>query len=180
MRVLADDPYALAAELGLRVPRSVFVRDPREAEGLDLGTPRLVVKAVSPAIVHKTEAGAVAIVPRALAAEAVADMARRLAAYPVEGFRVFACVEHERSLGRELLLGMRWTEDFGPVVTLAAGGVYAEHGEGDRGADRDRRERADLAGVQDRLRAQLADAPAASGQDREHHRLHGSTSIGRL
>ncbi|HEX6850154.1 MAG TPA: acetate--CoA ligase family protein [Candidatus Polarisedimenticolaceae bacterium] len=127
MRALVEDPYALAAELGLKVPPSVLVRDAAHARGLDLKTPRVVVKAVSSAIVHKTEAGAVAIVPAERAAEAVAAMEARLAAFPVEGYRIFACVEHERSFGRELLLGMRWTEDFGPVVTLAAGGVHAEH-----------------------------------------------------
>lgn len=127
MRALVDDPYVLAAELGLKVPPSIVVADAARARGVDLGTPRVVVKAVSPAIVHKTEAGAVAIVPVGRVAEAVEAMAARLAAYPVDGYRIFACVEHERSFGRELLLGMRWTEDFGPVVTLAAGGVHAEH-----------------------------------------------------
>lgn len=127
MRALVEDPYALAAGLGLKIPPSVVVADAAHARGVDLGTPRVVVKAVSPAIVHKTEAGAVAIVPVERVAETVAAMAARLASYPVEGYRIFACVEHERTFGRELLLGMRWTEDFGPVVTLAAGGVHAEH-----------------------------------------------------
>lgn len=127
-----SDPLAIAAALGLRVPERVFLREAGEVATVDLDAlpgDRVVLKAVSPEVVHKTEAGAVAIVPKSRAeiARALRKMAARLAASRLRGFEIHRFVPHERALGRELLLGMRTTPDFGPVVTLAPGGVGVEH-----------------------------------------------------
>lgn len=89
---------------------------------------RVVLKAVSARIPHKTEAGAVAVIEaKAAAIQAAArQMERRLSAHALERFLVCEFVPHESGPGREFLLGLRATRDFGPVVTLAAGGVHAE------------------------------------------------------
>ena len=44
----------------------------------------------------------------------------------VAGFTINEFVRYDAALGSELLLGLRWTADFGPVVTLGAGGIYTE------------------------------------------------------
>jgi len=62
---------------------------------------------------------------RAVAA-ALSDMERRLDGHEIAGFTINQFVAYDRSLGGELLLGLRWTEDFGPVVTLGAGGIHTE------------------------------------------------------
>lgn len=126
------DALDLAADLGLSIPARVFVRDAVEARQADLSFLdglRVVLKAVSPEVVHKTEMGAVAVVENTAdeIAAAIEAMTRRLAGRHLRGFTLNRFLEHERSLGHELLLGMRWTADFGPVVTLGAGGIHAEH-----------------------------------------------------
>jgi len=89
---------------------------------------RVVLKVVSPAILHKTEAHGVAVLantPQAIRA-GLAEMERRFAGQGVDGFLLVEFVPHEAEPGHELLLGMRWTADFGPVVTLGAGGIHTE------------------------------------------------------
>ncbi|MCK6507604.1 acetate--CoA ligase family protein, partial [Myxococcota bacterium] len=83
---------------------------------------RLVVKAVVPDLVHKTEAGAVAIVPREQVAQAMAAMAH----LSPQAFLVVAFVPHDVEPGGELLVSLRWTREHGAVVTLGLGGVTAE------------------------------------------------------
>lgn len=122
----------LVQALGVRAPDAALVRDAEEARRLDLARfpgERVVVKVVSPSILHKTEVGGVAVVARRpqAVADAVGRMAARLRGADVQGFAVVEFVEHEAAYGGELLLGIRWTEDFGAVVTLGAGGVQAEH-----------------------------------------------------
>ncbi len=53
-------------------------------------------------------------------------MQRALRQNDVRGYLVVEFVAYDRSLGNELLLGIRWTDDFGPVVVCSAGGVDSE------------------------------------------------------
>ncbi len=126
------DPVAfdLAETLGFAAPRRLFAVDADAVGGLDLDAlpgERVVVKAVAPGLVHKTEAGAVAVVAktRADVGSAVAAMAARLAASRA-GFLICELVPHETGLGGELLLSLRWSAAHGPLVTLAPGGILAE------------------------------------------------------
>jgi acyl-CoA synthetase (NDP forming) len=135
-RELLSEPEALAVvrSLGIAVPVHELVAGAGEAAAVDLDrfpSDRLVIKVVAPGIVHKSDAGGVVVVSRDRAAmvAAIAAMAARFAAAGVEvaGFSVAEHVEHDGSFGGELLLGARWSDEFGPVVTLGPGGIYAEH-----------------------------------------------------
>ena len=131
-RTSLTEPEAMEVfdALGIATPRRVLVSGPREALEADLAGlgPRVVVKVVAPGIVHKTEVGGVAVVPNEPhgVAAAIAEMAARLEGAAVEGYAVCEFVEHESGLGGELLVGLRWTDDFGPVAAVGAGGVHAE------------------------------------------------------
>ena len=137
--LLETEGLALARALGLGIPRwhvvdgPDAVLDPKRTPDLDAsferwGADRVVVKAISRELPHKSEVGAVRIVPRgrrALAAE-IRAMEERLAGVPVDGFGLFELVTHEPGIAGELLVGMRRTEDFGPVVTVGPGGIETE------------------------------------------------------
>lgn len=129
--LLEPEAFQLLEQAGIRCPRRLFARDATEAAVLDvtpLASSRLVVKVVSSEIAHKTEVGGVAVVdstPEAVAA-AVAVMERRLSDQPFAGFSVAEFIPYDPSPGGEWLLGLRWTDDFGPVVSLGAGGIAAE------------------------------------------------------
>jgi acyl-CoA synthetase (NDP forming) len=121
----------LLEAIGIAVPQRILLAGSADATRLDPppfpGT-RAVLKVVSPKILHKTEARGVAILdntPEALRT-GLAEMERRFAGQDVDGFLLMEFVPHQAEPGHELLLGMRWTADFGPVVTLGAGGIHTE------------------------------------------------------
>ena len=127
------DPEAfdLVEALGYGVPARAFAADAAALADLDLGAlpgDRVVLKAVAPGLVHKTEAGAVAVVARNREAirAAAAGMSRRLGDGAEPGFLVCEHLAHDTALGGELLLSLSWSAAHGPLVTLAPGGVQAE------------------------------------------------------
>jgi acyl-CoA synthetase (NDP forming) len=127
--LLEPEGFALLRELGFPVPRHVFGSDSAPPNDLStLTTAQVVVKVVAPDLLHKTDVGGIAVVinnPDEIAS-AMYGMKRRLTTARVLGFIVQELLPYQRALGHELLLGARWTGDFGPVVALGAGGVHAE------------------------------------------------------
>ncbi|HKV08419.1 MAG TPA: acetate--CoA ligase family protein, partial [Thermoanaerobaculia bacterium] len=130
--LLEPEGLAVARALGLGIPYSVLVKDSREARTVPLASfpgDRIVVKVVSPRILHKSDVGGVAVVPKSPAAvrAALREMEHRFARQEVVGYSLNELIPHDAALGGQLLLGMRWTDDFGPVVTLGPGGIYTEY-----------------------------------------------------
>ncbi|HSB08707.1 MAG TPA: acetate--CoA ligase family protein [Blastocatellia bacterium] len=128
--LLEPEGLEILAELGIATPAYVFVPNSSELRNKTLeglGS-RVVVKVVSPRILHKTEAGGVRIVPnnREAIAAAIEAMEQKLSDREISGFTISQYVDYDPRLGGELLLGLRWTDDFGPVVTLGPGGIYTE------------------------------------------------------
>ena len=129
--LLEADAFQILEAAGLRCPRRLFAKNPTEAAALDvtvLGSTRAVVKVVSSAIAHKTDIGGVAIVENtnAAVAAAVAAMEQAVAGRRVEGYSIAECIPYDPAPGGEWLLGLRWTDEFGAVVTIGCGGVAAE------------------------------------------------------
>lgn len=156
--LLEPEVYQVLREAGIAGPRHVVVPAGRPVTRKDLaalGGPRVVLKIVSPLVVHKSDVGGVAFVkadpasvnraieamlrtvprrysawvgakgghgasPRALSPKAVRDSIR--------GFLVAATVDFEDvGFGSEVLLGLRNSREFGPVLTMGGGGVDVEY-----------------------------------------------------
>lgn len=121
----------LASSAGILVPRHVLV-DASDlkavvAAGEKLGFP-VVLKAVSPDILHKTDAGAVMlnIMNSAGLSASVTTMKNMIAArMPGAVVRSFL-IEKMMPAGLELLIGGLRDEQFGPSVAFGLGGVWVE------------------------------------------------------
>ena len=121
----------LARSVGIIVPRNVLA-DPSDQKaivvaGETLGFP-VVLKAVSPDILHKTEAGAVMlnITSGAALSASVTTMKNMIAARtPGAAIRSFL-IEKMMPQGLELLIGGMRDEQFGPSVAFGLGGVWVE------------------------------------------------------
>jgi acyl-CoA synthetase (NDP forming) len=140
--LLEPEAFQLLEHAGIRCPPRLFARNAVEAGRLDvtrLDSTRVVVKVVSAEIAHKTDVGGVAVVDNTseAVAAAVATMERRLSDHSLAGFSVAECIPYDPSPGGEWLLGLRWTDDFGPVVSLGAGGIATEFLAGGIEAGRD-------------------------------------------
>ncbi len=123
--LLETDALKVAAALGLIVPRVAPAADAlRDLDAFpgDL----VVVKALAPGLAHKTELGGVRVVEKAPAAVEAAVVAVRRAIPAAERCVVMEFVPHDPGLFGELLMGVRWTDAFGPVMTVGLGGVHAD------------------------------------------------------
>ncbi len=121
---------ALLGALGIAVPTWRLVADESAVDRRLLAAfagERVVVKAVVLGLSHKTEHGGVAFPARTVEAvrASMAAMRARLPSPPT-GFTVAELVAHDRDPGGELLLSFRWTDDFGPLATVGAGGIATE------------------------------------------------------
>ncbi len=129
--LLDPEGFALLDVMDIAVPRHHLIRSASDITPQLLSTfpgDRIVIKVVTDHILHKTDVGGVLTVPKepSVVAAAVQTMERRFVGHEVAGFTLNEYVHHDSALGAQLLLGMRWTDDFGPIVTLAPGGVHAQ------------------------------------------------------
>lgn len=127
--LLAPEAARVAAHLGLDMPRSIVARNLDEAVGAagEIGYP-VVMKIVSKDIVHKSDAGGVALdlENEEEIVDAYQAILRSCRAHvpdaAIEGVEV---VEMVRS-GVETIVGARQDPSFGPVVMFGLGGIYVE------------------------------------------------------
>lgn len=142
--LLEHEVYAVLRAAGISVPRHAFVPRGRKASGDDLsrlgGPDDVVLKMVSPLIQHKSDVGGVAFVAGrpATVNAAIAEMERRVVARSagpardvarsIRGVLLMEKVAFDNvGFGSEILLGARTTREFGPVVTIGAGGLDVEY-----------------------------------------------------
>jgi len=124
-------PPATATELlghyGIPIVEARFAATPHEAgqAAHELGATAVVLKAVAPGIVHKTEAGGVRLGLKPSAVEAAAEqmsMAFEQAGHAIERFQLQPMVPS----GVEMIVGVVQDEHFGPVLACGAGGTATE------------------------------------------------------
>jgi acyl-CoA synthetase (NDP forming) len=123
--VLEPELVAFLEGEGFPFPPHAFVRSsvglPEAAERL--GFP-LVMKVVSPRILHKSDVGGVVLSLRTAEAadQAFGELHRRLAGQDLRGVMLYRQVEG----GLEMIAGIKRDPSFGPVVLAGAGGVLTE------------------------------------------------------
>lgn len=127
--LLEPEAKTLVAALGISVPKGILAASvgeiPQEAAGL---TPPLVLKVVSPDILHKTEAGGVLTGIRSMqeAASAMETMSKTLAER-VPNARIHGWLLEEMARpGVEVIVGCFRDPQFGPVVMFGTGGIMVE------------------------------------------------------
>ncbi|MBP1632454.1 MAG: CoA-binding domain protein, partial [Acidobacteria bacterium] len=123
------EAYVVAGALGIGVPVHRVIPPGGAVPPLEaLPGERVVVKVLAPAVAHKTERGGIAVVPRdgGAVGAAIEAMRRAFAGEEVLGWLVAEFVPHESRPGGEVLIGLRRTAEFGPVLVLGVGGVHAE------------------------------------------------------
>ncbi len=111
---------------GIRVPPYALVKSEEEAvrEAKRIGFP-LVMKVVSPEILHKTDVGGVkvGIKSEQEVIDTFRSMYDRLAGkYDVKGILLEKMVPQ----GIELIVGLQYDEQFGPVIMVGLGGIFTE------------------------------------------------------
>lgn len=93
---------------------------------------KVVLKIVSPDIVHKSDTGAVVFAPndREVVAREIDQMVAQQGQHSqrIEGVLIVEFVEHAHAgFGAELFVGIRATREFGPVIAAGLGGIDTEY-----------------------------------------------------
>lgn len=117
----------LLAAHGVKVPQSRVAKGLADVEAVmnDLQTP-VVVKIMSPDILHKSDAGGVKINLRSVA-EVKAAIEGMLNAPKIKGARIEGfLVEEMAPSGHELVIGGLRDPQFGPLVMVGLGGIFVE------------------------------------------------------
>ena len=154
--LLEHEVYGMLRAAGLPVPKFRFIPQGKTVSVPDLKSfpgDELVLKVVSTLIQHKTDVGGVAFIRRGAAAANAgikkmtaevpgrflawarthshglpADLTEEAVAASIRGVLVLEKVEFEKfGFGTELLIGIRNSREFGPIVTMGAGGIEVEY-----------------------------------------------------
>jgi len=118
---------ALLAGYGIRVPQSRVAKGVADVDAVMQGLQvPVVVKVMSPDILHKSDAGGVKINLRS-ATEVKAAIEGMLAAPKIKGARIEGfLVEEMAPSGHELVIGGLRDPQFGPLVMVGLGGIFVE------------------------------------------------------
>jgi acyl-CoA synthetase (NDP forming) len=121
------DGKQLLAAYGIAVPRSLLVQDVNEAaEACRTLKPPLVLKVVSPDLLHKSDVGGVrtGLEGRAEVEEAIRAMMKlpEIASARIDGF----LLEEMAPAGLEVVIGGLRDPQFGPLVMVGLGGILVE------------------------------------------------------
>ena len=127
--LLAGEAQQMAKVLGLSMPRSILARNLDEAvhAAEKIGYP-VVMKVVSKDIIHKSDAGGVALdlVNQNEVIDAYQAIMRSCREYKadalIQGVEVVEMVKP----GVETIIGARQDASFGPIVMFGLGGIYVE------------------------------------------------------
>ena len=127
--LLANEAQQMSDVLGLSMPRSILASNLDEAvhAAEEIGYP-VVMKVVSKDIIHKSDAGGVALdlVTRDEVIDAYQAIMRSCRAYKadalIQGVEVVEMVKP----GVETIIGARQDASFGPIVMFGLGGIYVE------------------------------------------------------
>jgi acetyl coenzyme A synthetase (ADP forming)-like protein len=121
--------YELLKTCGIAVPRYAIARSPSEAAAISdqMGYP-VVLKVISPQIVHKSDAGGVMvnIGSAAKACEAYDAIKKSVAQFNPSAVIEGIMVEQQLPPGLELIIGGKTDPAFGKVLTIGIGGTLVE------------------------------------------------------
>ncbi len=133
-QLFEHEVYEILNLLGISTPHYEFITDPDQITGQLLssfGSERVVLKIVSESVIHKKKLGGVRIVYKDTGFvkysldKMLSDFRKN--SFPVSGILIVDFINYSEEIGNEILLGLRETPSFGPVLSFSKGGADAEH-----------------------------------------------------
>ena len=118
---------ALLAAYGVAVPQSLIVKGAHDVDAVfNTLHPPLVVKIMSPDILHKSDVGGVKVGLQS-AAEIKAAINTMAASPKIKGARIDGYLLEEMApAGQEMVIGGLRDADFGPMLMVGLGGIFVE------------------------------------------------------
>jgi acyl-CoA synthetase (NDP forming) len=127
--LLAHEGQAVMRAAGIQIPKSTLARNLEEAVrgAEEIGYP-VVMKVVSRDILHKSDAGGVALdlVDRNEVVDAYQAIMRNCRAYNANAVIGGVEISEMVASGTETIIGARRDRTFGPIIMFGLGGIYVE------------------------------------------------------
>ncbi len=133
-QLFEHEVYKIISLLGMQTPYYEFITDSQQITGELLnkfGSDKVVLKIVSESVIHKKKLGGVRIVYKDTGfvkfsfEKMVKDFKDNN--FSVRGILLVDFINYSEEIGNEILLGLRETPSFGPVLSFSKGGADAEH-----------------------------------------------------
>ncbi len=128
--LLEHEVYDIFNILGINTPDYIFVKKGSRFNSKEtkIRGERVVVKVVSPEILHKTELGGVIFCNNSTddINHAIDTITKNTSSYNVNGCLVVEMVSYKPAFGRELIVSVRNSRDFGTVTGFGVGGLDTE------------------------------------------------------
>ncbi|MEJ5166275.1 MAG: acetate--CoA ligase family protein [Thermoanaerobaculia bacterium] len=127
--LLEQEGYFILNFLGLDTPQYIFLKDKKELKEEDLEkipSEEVVLKIVSSKILHKSDVGGVVFLRKdfKVILENISEMEKKFKER--DGFLVCEKITYEKEFAREIILGVKYSRDFGPILTMGFGGIDTE------------------------------------------------------
>jgi len=128
--LLEHEVYEIFKMIGIKTSNYVFIDKNSRFDNSKgkIKEDNVVVKVVSPEILHKTEVGGVLFCsndPKEIN-EAINKIAKSTASYNVYGYLVTGLVPCKSTFGREIIVSVRNSRDFGTLTGFGVGGLDTE------------------------------------------------------
>jgi len=128
--LLEHEAYAIFKTIGIQTSNHIFIEKGSKFDSskISIKEDRVVVKVVSPEILHKTEAGGVLFCsndPKDIN-DTIDKIAKNTASYDVRGYLVNGMVPCKSTFGKELIVSVRNSRDFGTLTGFGIGGLDTE------------------------------------------------------
>lgn len=127
--LLENEVYSIFDSIGIKTPNHQFVPfDKKYDPKIKMSTEEVVVKVVSPEILHKTELGGVVFCKNTESEieKAIKEIRERTSNYKVTGFLVLEKVFYKNAFGHEVIVSVRNSRDFGTIIGFGIGGIDTE------------------------------------------------------
>ncbi|MCX6112704.1 MAG: acetate--CoA ligase family protein [Proteobacteria bacterium] len=127
--LLEHEVYSIFNSIGIKTPKYQFVPFKGKYDhSVKMSTEEVVVKVVSPEILHKTELGGV-VFCKNIGSEiekAIEDIRKKTGKYNVHGFIVVEKISYKNTFGNEVIASVRNSRDFGTIIGFGVGGIDTE------------------------------------------------------
>lgn len=127
--LLEQEGYFILNSLGLNTPEYIFIKEKKELKSEDLEkipSEEVVLKIVSSKILHKSDVGGVVFLKKDFKEilKNISIMEEKFKER--DGFLICEKITYEKEFGREIILGVKYSRDFGPILTAGFGGIDTE------------------------------------------------------
>lgn len=127
--LLEPEGYFILNKLQINTPKYLFFKskDELKKENLNIFSEKIVLKIVSSKILHKNDVGGVEFLRKNYEEILIKISEWEKKFKEIDGYLICEYIKYENIFGKEILIGSKYSNDFGPILTIGFGGIDTEY-----------------------------------------------------